>query len=233
MDVSAEDISKNDTDFLPGSGGMRYLDENNVEHFISADDMLAYGFPEGSMPASQSWNEDDIQSKGAINDNYVGIDPVGTYNPIVLIESIYDGERLYGTGSLIGPTGILICAHVLYNRNTGKWADTTNVYVKFNNGSYSHKYTVSGRYIGGEYDKKDFDDWGIVTLNSSPNVGYFGYTSTRDVSSILNSLSVTAAGYAGIKLSNLSLLTSKGTVLNNSLIGPSLELQSTVMYFLA
>lgn len=226
LNASAEDAAENNTEFLPGSGGMRYLDENNQEHFISANDILAYGFQEESMPASQSWNEDDSQSRGAVNDNWSIIDPVGNYSPIVLIESYFSKEPTFGTGALIGPTGILTCAHALYDRDTGKWANKTYVYTQFSKGSYLRKYEVSGRYIGGEYDNRDFDDWGIVTLNSAPNVGYFGYSSTTNIPSILNSLDVTAAGYVEFEGNGpkyLSLLKSKGTILrqlpNRSLPG--------------
>lgn len=191
--VFASEIeTSTDMSFTAGSAGMFYLDENNVEHFISADEILAYNALDTvALPSNVSSNI-NLQSS---------LDPTSTktYTSIVRVEAkfYYPDKEVtrYSTGAFIGPSGILTCAHGIYDREYDLWASEVSVKTMYSTGgSYDNKYYKKQLFIGGEYKDTNLDDWGIITINESSKVGYYGFRSAESASDV-DRLAVTLVGF--------------------------------------
>lgn len=195
----------NYSDFQPGSGGLLCLDEDGEEYFISANEILSYdSCIDSSLPPSIP--ERNIERKVELTD-------FSDYKPVVFIRSIYsDGHESGGTGCYIGPTGILTCAHVIYDRDRG-WPKETYIYTDYKNDTkYGARYKSVNKYIGGEYQENDLDDWGIVTVATPSTRGYYGYKSTSDLYDLLGKDVVVPGYYQYVDGGAFCFVSSKGTI---------------------
>lgn len=202
--------------FAAGSAGMFYLDENNVEHFISADELLAY---KASDTVALPYN---IPSNINPQSSSLDVTSIEEYTPIVLVEAVFyypnkPSETRYATGSFIGPSGILTCAHVLYNKDESVWASEVCVKTKYNYGSYDNIYYRKEMLMGGEYKKSDLDDWGIITINETSKVGYYGFRSVENAGEI-DRFPVTSVGFTPYD-TNRELMKSDGVLKESRTLG--------------
>lgn len=204
-EYDSEDFTSDYSNFQPGSCGVLCLDENGEEHFISANEILSYSSSlKVALPSS--FSEDNTER--AIEDA-----SFSAYKPVVYIQSTYaNGDITGGTGCYVGPTGILTCAHTIYSRENG-WPEKVYVYTDYkNNSNYGNRYEVKAKYIGGEYNENNLDDWGIVTVAESSNRGYYGFKSTSDLSTLLGK-SVVVPGYCQfVDKGPFYFVSSKGTI---------------------
>ena len=184
-----ENETSTDMAFTAGSAGMFCLDENNAEHFISADEILAYNVPN---------------------------------TPIVLVKAVFHytdkpSETRRGTGAFIGPSGILTCAHVLYDKENAVWASEVSVMTKYNFGSYDNIYYRKEIMIGAEYKNSNLDDWGIITINETSKVGYYGFRAAENADEV-DRLPVTLVGFTPYE-GDLELMKSDGVLKASRTLG--------------
>lgn len=205
FDVQVNSEDANPSDFQPGSGGMLCKDRNGKEYFIPPKEVLP----------NRSYNVAGPYLPEPLDRGYIQFAKFEDYKPVVMVKSWFyiNGETKIkmGTGSFIGPTGILTCAHALYDRDSGTWPYKTYVYSNYmSDTNYGKRYEVNDLFIGGEYVNTDLDDWGMVTVTERTRVGYYGFDSTTKNSDLIG-LDVTCVGY-GPAEGQLSFLDSKGVI---------------------
>ena len=196
--------------YQPGSSGVMWLDENRVEHFISGDEILSFGSASSVSAPAHLIEFETPESEEPEHENRMMeiakpeiLTSFGKYSPVVRIQAKFefpDGTNAtkWGTGTFIGPKGVLTCAHVLYDRDTKTWANEVNIYTKYVDlNNYGKKYKHKQLYIGGEYingKNPNLDDWGIITTSETSVVGYLGFDYVTDLSE-LDGLYAIALGY--------------------------------------
>ncbi|MCI9196155.1 MAG: trypsin-like peptidase domain-containing protein [Angelakisella sp.] len=202
FDMQEDSADVNSSVFQPGSGGVLCKDKNGIESFIPPKEFLPNTTPNSAAP----YLPDTPDAK------YVEFAPFSRYRPVVMIEAYFKEQEkpAIGSGAFIGPTGILTCAHVLYNRTKNVWAEKVYVYSEYmSETNYKKKYEVKNMYIGAEYVDTDLDDWGILTVTERAP-GYYGFESTTNNSDLIG-MNVMCVGYAPAE-GSLSLLESKGVI---------------------
>lgn len=179
--------------FTAGSAGMFCLDENNVEHFISADEILAYNVP-------KAYSAPSYDPPGMESTFDMGMTTTAKYPKIVLVQATFNytdkpSETRYSTGSFCGPKGILTCAHGVYDKEKDMWASEVCVMTKYNYGAWENKYYSKEVFIGSEFKKTDRDDWAIITINETSKVGYYGFSAAESADEV-DRLPVTLLGFS-------------------------------------
>lgn len=210
-----ENETSTDMAFTAGSAGMFCLDENNAEHFISADEILAYNVPNTVALPSHVFPSVNLQSS-------LDITSTKKYTPIVLVKAVFHytdkpSETRRGTGAFIGPSGILTCAHVLYDKENAVWASEVSVMTKYNFGSYDNIYYRKEIMIGAEYKNSNLDDWGIITINETSKVGYYGFRAAENADEV-DRLPVTLVGFTPYE-GDLELMKSDGVLKASRTLG--------------
>ena len=143
----------------------------------------------GELRRPNSWS--GIEPFGIIG-GYDNRTPVGyvtsRFQTTCLIVACYpDGSKAFGTGFLVTDRHVLTAGHLAYDRNAGGYATHFAVYAGSNDGTYkkyslAHYYRVGGNYVA--YDDIDderasYDDWAVITCDSSMGLGHMGWISTN------------------------------------------------------
>ena len=169
--------------------------ETNYTEYYEDDENEAEGILNSEIQPFGVMGSDDRVAVGSVT---------GSYTHVCLIVARFpNNQKDYGTGFLIDNNHVATAAHLVYKKEWGGYADHFAIYAGSNNGTYkkyslAHWYKVGGDFVK-EYDdyaKAKFDDWAIVTCDSSMSgVGYFGLKVANSADDM--DYEYTTAGYPG------------------------------------